>query len=473
MPKTCQRQVNQPSTRIELVDVPSTCISQKTITETVFDKVPRSRVDTYYVDQIQTSYTTKSILVADPDDLAEAYSSSPYDSHSDDSSDYHYGHGHHALAGSKKLGKGAFAGNQSSANRHARVTKRIPHYNKVQVPRESIVNYTEEVPRQVSRVIDIEEPCTKQEERVITENNLVSESYDCSTQERQCALVDNLVSESYDCSRQEEQCALVDNLVSEAYDCSRQEQQCALVDNLISEAYDCSRQEQQCELVDNFSNELYDCSRQETITELIDNFVEEQYACSKQEVQNFTRTETYTEKEPYVETINYPTTTTNQVPRTVLINKTKQVDSHSIGQEAYTRKQNIAARRIEQAPTSSIEAVRNDSSRLADKIVTVQEAVPESYNVVRKVPRSVSSTRQRASYSDVDASTSYDTKIQGTATLNQQLVRQATLRHAHSTLSLNNPNLDFIDADSVSISDLAGEGYGYSSYAGKGYRKHW
>merc|ERR1712037_746318 len=197
-----------------------------------------------------------------------------------------------------------------------------------------------EVPRQVSRVIDIEEPCTKQEERVITENNLVSESYDCS----------------------------------------RQEEQCALVDNLVSEAYDCSRQEQQCALVDNFSNELYDCSRQETITELIDNFVEEQYACSKQEVQNFTRTETYTEKEPYVETINYPTTTTNQVPRTVLINKTKQVDSHSIGQEAYTRKQNIAARRIEQAPTSSIEAVRNDSSRLADKIVTVQEAVPESYN---------------------------------------------------------------------------------------------
>merc|ERR1712032_180991 len=377
---TCSRQVNRPITSVITVDVPSTCNVQKTISETVYDDVVKSKSYTDYETVIDTTYTTKTVLIHGSDD-------SDSDSLSDsDYSDYH-GHGHHGH------GSG-----------HAKLTKRVPHHTSRQVPRVRTTEYIEKVPRRVSKIITVQEACTAQEQREITEDNFVSESYACTSKQEQQITEDNFVTISEACTRQESQSFQVDNFVTIAEACTRQESQSFQVDNFVTISEACTVQEQQ------------------QVTE--DNFVTEQYACSRQEVENFTRTETYTEKEPYVETRNVPTTTTNQVPRTVLINNSKQVDSHSIGQEAYTRKQNIAVRRIEDAPKNSIEAVRNDSSRLADKAVTVQEAVPESYDVIRKIPRTVTSTRQRARYNDVDASNSYTAKYQGVSNHNQELIRQ-------------------------------------------------
>merc|ERR1712032_1066688 len=408
IPKTCSRQENNPISKIVLVDVPSKCAVNKTVSETVLVDVQKSKQVKSYDTVIDTTYTQKTLLVhgSSSDDDSDSYSSHSYSSSCD----------------------GPWC--SSSDNSHVYITKNIPKKVARQVPVSRTVNYTTKEPRTQSKVITVQEDCTAQEERQILEDNIVTINYSCDEQQERQVSMDNIVTIEYSCDEQQERQVSMDNIVTIAYSCDEQQEIEVQEDNIF------------------------------TINE----------ACTVQKPQTVLETETYTEKEPYVEVRNVPTTTTQQIPRTVLINKTKQVDSHSIGQEAYTRKQNISVPRQEAAPTNSIEAVRNDSSRLADKAVNVQSVIQVAgLDKATYTPKTVTSSRQRRRYNDVDASVTRDIKIQGVSNHNQVLTRQARLQHSHSTLAANNPNLDIISV--TSASDLGGYKYG-NSYK-SGYRKHW
>ena len=84
-----------------------------------------------------------------------------------------------------------------------------------------------------------------------------------------------------------------------------------------------------------------------------------------------TKTVTKTRKEPCTETINYQTTVTQDIPRTNVFDVTDTVDVTRQGSRTDTLKRNVAERRIEDAPTSSIEASRTDSSRVRDNLTAV------------------------------------------------------------------------------------------------------
>ena len=96
---------------------------------------------------------------------------------------------------------------------------------------------------------------------------------------------------------------------------------------------------------------------------LKDNFVTVEVDCTKQEEQVVVKTVTKTRKEPCSETINHQTTVTQDIPRTNVFDVTDTVDVTTQGQRTDTVARNVAARRIEDAATSSITAGRTDSSR--------------------------------------------------------------------------------------------------------------
>jgi hypothetical protein len=106
-----------------------------------------------------------------------------------------------------------------------------------------------------------------------------------------------------------------------------------------------------------------------------------------------------------------------------------------------TKNLNVSQRRIEDAATASINAVRNDSSRVDSQAFNSQELAEEDWSVIRKIPRSVSSTRQRRAYDDVTKEVSYDTPFQAVSNETQQIIRQQRLSHAHSDLSADHPNV--------------------------------
>jgi len=204
-----------------------------------------------------------------------------------------------------------------------------------------------------------------------------------------------------------------------------------------------------------------------------DNIVTIQEPCTKQEAQTIIEQEQYTEKERYVENVSVPTTTTNIKPSTVILDEVKQVPVQSIASIPHVQKQNVSQARAEAAKTQSIQAIRNDSSENRDQLINVQSKISvDAPSQIRKIPRSQSSTRQRASYADVAVSSSYETPVQGVSLQNQELVRQQTLSHTHSTLSPNNPNLEILDVTSVDSSSLAGNYYNsYKSGSYKGYAR--
>ena len=165
-----------------------------------------------------------------------------------------------------------------------------------------------------------------------------------------------------------------------------------------------------------------------------------------------TRQETINEKVPCTETINHPTTTTQQRPRTVLINKQKAVDVQSIRSDPVTQVLNVSQPRTEQAPTMSMEAIRNDSSRNNAQSFNSQELAVEDWSVVRKIARDVSNTRQRATYDDVTVERSYETPVQAVSDHLQTVTRQSRLSHAHSDLGTDHPNVVAVrDATIVDI----------------------
>ena len=145
---------------------------------------------------------------------------------------------------------------------------------------------------------------------------------------------------------------------------------------------------------------------------------------------------------------------------------------------------------MEEAPTKSMVANKNVSTRTNPNPIKVQKVVKQEKDVLRKVPRGVEVSRERRVYDTVNADKEEQIKIQGTKTLNQVLQRQVGHSHSHSNLSGNNPNLgllngevieataDLISGDSTDAASAAsssssistGRSYrsGYRSYGGYG-----
>ena len=137
-----------------------------------------------------------------------------------------------------------------------------------------------------------------------------------------------------------------------------------------------------------------------------------------------TKTVTKTRKEPCTETINYPTTVTQDIPRTNVFDVTDTVAVTTQGSRTDTIERDVAVRRIEDAPTSSIEAVRTDSSRVRDNFVPVQSVVKEDYEDLTFTPSEVEVTRQNLRYKDVEKTVSYDASFEGTEVKIQEVPRQ-------------------------------------------------
>lgn len=159
-------------------------------------------------------------------------------------------------------------------------------------------------------------------------------------------------------------------------------------------------------------------------TVLRDNYVTVDVACTKQEAQTVTKTVTKTRKEPCTETINYQTTVTQDLPRTNVFDVTDTVDVTRQGSRTDVLERNVAQRRIEDAPTSSIQAVRTDSSRIRDKLVPTQRVEQVDFEDVTYVPKDVEVSRQNLRYDDVEKVVSYDASIEGTELKIQEVPRQ-------------------------------------------------
>lgn len=137
-----------------------------------------------------------------------------------------------------------------------------------------------------------------------------------------------------------------------------------------------------------------------------------------------TKTVTKTKKEPCTETINHQTTVTQDIPRTNVFDVTDTVAVTTQGSRTDTIERDVAVRRIEDAPTSSIQAVRTDSSRVRDKFVPVQSVVKEDYEDLTFTPYEVEVSRQNLRYKDVEKTVSYDASIEGTEVKIQEVPRQ-------------------------------------------------
>lgn len=142
--------------------------------------------------------------------------------------------------------------------------------------------------------------------------------------------------------------------------------------------------------------------------------------------------ESYEENERCTETINHPTTSTNSVPRTVLINKTKQVPVSSIQNTKSTRTRKVAVPRKEYVDNYTVRPVAHVTTELKDNYVNVQSTVEDSTTRDRLVARTVPTSRKAARYEDYVNTTSYDTPFQAVADKYQTVTRQKTSRHGHA-----------------------------------------
>ena len=169
-----------------------------------------------------------------------------------------------------------------------------------------------------------------------------------------------------------------------------------------------------------------------------------------------TRTEVINVKKPCQETINHQTTTTQERPRTVLLNKTKNVNVESIRSDPITQVLNVSQPRIEQASTQSMMANRMDSSRIDEQAFNSQELQAEDYQVIRKIPRTVENSRLRSAYDNVSKTVSRQTPFQAVSNHLQEVVRQQRLDHAHGDLGSDLPSV--IASRDAGAADLLANG---------------
>lgn len=141
-----------------------------------------------------------------------------------------------------------------------------------------------------------------------------------------------------------------------------------------------------------------------------------------------------TRKEPCTETINYQTTVTQDLPRTNVFDVTDTVDVTRQGSRTEVLERDVAQRRFEDAPTSSIQAVRTDSSRIRDKLVPTQRVEQVDFQDVTYVPEEVEVSRQNLRYDEVEKEVSYDASIEGTALKIQEVPRQKRILQLQSDL---------------------------------------
>ena len=181
-----------------------------------------------------------------------------------------------------------------------------------------------------------------------------------------------------------------------------------------------------------YARRAYGVSVPKTI--LRDNFVTVDVACTKQEEQVVKKIVKKTRKEPCTETINYQTTVTQDLPRTNIFDVTDTVDVTRQGSRTEVLERDVAQRRFEDAPTSSIEAVRTDSSRIRDKLVPTQRVEQVDFQDVTYVPEEVEVTRQNLRYDEVEKEVSYDASIEGTAVKIQEVPRQKRILQLQSDL---------------------------------------
>lgn len=76
--------------------------------------------------------------------------------------------------------------------------------------------------------------------------------------------------------------------------------------------------------------------------------------------------------------------------------------------------------------------MKKQTTRIDEQDFNVQSLEDEEYEVITKVARDVPVSRERAQYTDVEKVTSYDTPFQATATVEQKVLRQKRIAHAHS-----------------------------------------
>ena len=181
-----------------------------------------------------------------------------------------------------------------------------------------------------------------------------------------------------------------------------------------------------------YARKAYGVSVPKTI--LRDNFVTVDVACTKQEEQVVKKIVKKTRKEPCTETINYQTTVTQDLPRTNIFDVTDTVDVTRQGSRTEVLERDVAQRRFEDAPTSSIQAVRTDSARIRDKLVPTQRVEQVDFQDVTYVPEEVEVSRQNLRYDEVEKEVSYDASIEGTALKIQEVPRQKRILQLQSDL---------------------------------------
>ena len=169
-------------------------------------------------------------------------------------------------------------------------------------------------------------------------------------------------------------------------------------------------------------------------TVLVDNFVTIDVACVKQEEQVVTKTVTKTRKEPCTETVNYQTTVTQDIPRTNVFEVTDSVDVTRQGSRTDTIERDVAVRRVEDAPTTSMQAVRTDSSYVRDNLTATQSLGTTTFDDLTFVPHDVEVERQNLRYEDVEKVVSYDASIEGTEVRIQEVPRQERILRLQTDL---------------------------------------
>ena len=188
--------------------------------------------------------------------------------------------------------------------------------------------------------------------------------------------------------------------------------------------------------------------------------------------------EDYIEKVPTKTIVQEEVEKVTKVPVIVPIKVTKQVPVQVVERRPVTKTRKVAKRRIEQAPTTSIVAKKNVSTRVNDNPIKVQKVVKEDRPYTGYDPVEVEVETSRRVYNEVDNTQTYETPFQGTKTLTQKLIRQKGLTHSHSNLSGDNCAIGLGDdcGDSSSdeeevvvIADPAPAPKAYSA----GYAKKW
>ena len=188
--------------------------------------------------------------------------------------------------------------------------------------------------------------------------------------------------------------------------------------------------------------------------------------------------EDYIEKVPTKTIVQEEVEKVTKVPVIIPIKVTKQVPVQVVERRPVTKTRLVSKRRFEDAPTTSIVAKKNVSTRVNDNPIKVQNVVKQDRPYTGYDPVDVEVETSRRVYNEVDNTQTYETPFQGTKTLKQKLQRQIGLTHSHSNLSGNNCAIglgdDCSDSDSsdeevVVIADPAPAPKAYSA----GYAKKW